>query len=177
MTWAPSQIVLRVVVGLAPMLALLVVGLVSGGVSVVAVVLLLGLVAVAALVTDSVVLAVALLLVVAQWLGRAPDPLSPWILVVAGLLLAAQIGATCCEYGPRGLRLPSALYLRWAVRAVAAMAVCAAALGTARAVAGRPDPPGLWGAVVAMLVVACWAAHRRLRVQPADDPLRPALPH
>ena len=56
---------------------------------------------------------VAMLLVMAWWAVRVPDPLSPWVLAAAAALIVTQVTSELADYGPPSLELDPDLLRLW----------------------------------------------------------------
>lgn len=147
--WSRSQWVLRSVVAAGPLVALLV----GGGAPtwLVAVVAILGVGW--AVVPESVVGTVVLLVVAARWVVGVDDPLGFPLLVATGGLSLAHLAATVAALGPGRLDLDRVTRRRWGVRALALLAAPLLPLGMLLVIAGEPVPPGVWAVAVVVLLV------------------------
>lgn len=158
--WSTSQLGLRAVVLLAPVLALLLAGPaghVPPPLLVLAVVA--GSVAFAA-VPESWWGALVLATVVGWWCTVPDDGLGPLVLVAAVAVLAAHVAGLLASYGPGEALVEGALVRRWVVRGglalVASLGVWLLAVG----VRGSVPPGGLWtaGLVAALLALLVGSA-------------------
>ena len=158
--WTPGSLTLRLLVVLGPLVAMLASGLGGAVPPVWLVVAVTGLGLGAAVLPESPLGAAALLLVVARWtLGpEQPGPPLGALVAVTGLLVA-HVAAVVVSYGPDRLPVDGPLLRLWVGRGAAALSVAPLAWVLARAVEGRPAPPGLWAvALVAVSVAAVIAA-------------------
>jgi hypothetical protein len=174
-TWTPSQIILRAVIAVSPVLAL-VASLPAGTeVWLAFFILVLGLSVGSALVTDSSMGLAAMLLVLFWWGTRVDDPSSVWILVAAAALLVAQVASVLADYGPPTLDLDPGLLRLWLRRAGLIFPAAPVAWLVARLVDGAPDQPSIWVAGLAACLAAVVVAIVSLRLQESGPAW--ALPH
>ena len=111
--WPRSQRILRAVIGIGPGVAL-VASLPAGAHLWLTLFLLVLFLSVgSALVTDSGMGLVAMLLVMFWWASQVPDPLSPWVLAAAAALLATQVASVLADYGPPALDVDPLLLRLW----------------------------------------------------------------
>lgn len=152
-----ARLGLRVVLLLAPVLALLC-GAVVQRPSGVVLVLVVTLAAGWAVLPESVLGTLALGTVVLWWALRvgAEVPLSA--LLAALLVLAAHLASVLLAYGPPGSPLGAPVVRLWARREVAVAVSAPVVWLLARAVGGQPEPPGVWVAGLASAAVVCVVA-------------------
>ena len=150
-TWPRSQRILRAVIAVGPALAL-VASLPAGADLWLTLFLLVFVLSVGnALVTDSVMGLVAMLIVMSWWATGVPDPLSAWVLAAAAALVVTQVASVLADYGPPSLDLDPDLLRLWLRRAGIVFPVAPAAWLVARLADGAPDEPGIWVAGLAAL--------------------------
>ena len=152
--WSRGQWCLRLVVALAPALALLCTGL--AGVWPRA--WLVGMVLVLSLLwarrPDTGVGTGALGAVLVWWGLAFRDGLHAWALLSAGLLLAAHVAGLLAAYGPDGLGVDAATVRLWLRRGALVYLPAPALLGAALVLRGRPETPGVWAAGLLAALVA-----------------------
>lgn len=148
-----SQVVLRVLVLVGPVVAVLAGGLAGDAppwwyAGVVA------LLALGWAVAPEAQLGVAVNLAVLVWWAIGPDDsLHPAVLVVAAALVVAHVAALLTAYGPSAMPVEPALVRRWAARGLAGLAAAPVVWALARLLRDAPVQPRLWalGVVAALL--------------------------
>ncbi len=156
--WSLGQWVLRAVVLLGPVVGVLAAVPAGGTPPWWLVLLVLALGAGFALYPDSAVGTVALVAVLVWWGIGPTDPLHPAALVAAAALLAGHLAATVAAYAPGAAPPDPATLRRWAVRGVAVFPAALVAWAMAGAAVDGAEPPGLWAAGLAGILVAILAA-------------------
>jgi hypothetical protein len=152
--WTAGQWALRLVVVLAPMLALVVRGQVLGGLPPWALVVMLALCVGWALAPESVAGVAVLVLVGWSWAGATGEP-SAAVLAAAAAMLVAHLAALVLSYGPDRLPVQWTVVRVWAVRGAMVFPTAVVAWLLARGVRELPDSDNVWvvGIVVALTVV------------------------
>jgi hypothetical protein len=147
-----SQLVLRSLAFLGPVIALLMTGPAGRTAPWWLIVLVLVLAGATAAAPDSAIGAGTGLVVVGWW-AIAVDAALPGEVVVAGVALTVgHLAATLASYGPRTMPLDAPTLLLWARRGALVLLTVPGAWLLARAVQDEPEQPGLW---VLALGVAC----------------------
>ncbi len=163
LTWPRSQVILRAVISVGPVLAL-VASLPAGAHPWWTLFLLVFVLSVgSAVATDSVMGLVAMLIVMTWWAARVPDPLSAWVLAAVAALLVTQAALVLADYGPPSLDLDPDLLRLWLRRAGIVFPVAPVAWLVARLADGAPDEPSIWVAGLAGCLAAVVLAVLGLR--------------
>ena len=149
-----SQVALRAVVLLGPVVALLMTGPAGHWPPWWLVLPLAGLAALGAAAPDSPVVAGAGLLVLAWWTVSLGNGVPVSVLVAAAALLAGHVAALLAAYGPREMAVDRATVLLWVRRAALVLLVVPGAWLVARVLRGEPEQPGIWVLAVAAACVA-----------------------
>jgi len=168
LTAARSQILLRAVVFLGPVVAVLATGpagnwppwWIAGTVVAVA--------AAASYDPDAPYGSGAGLLVLGWWAIALEDGLPASILVAALGLVAAHVAALLAAYGPATMPLDGATLRLWAGRGVLVLVTAPAAWALAILLRGEPEQPGIWLLGAAAAVVATVFATAALTVRPKE---------
>jgi hypothetical protein len=163
-----SQIVLRVVVFLGPVVALLATGPAGHGPPWWAVAAVLVTAGAAAWQPDGPYLAVAGLAVLAWWAVSLGDEVPVSVLVAAVALFAAHLAAVLASYGPATMPVDAAVVRLWVRRGALVLLTVPAAWGLARLLDGEPEQPGIWLLGVAAAFVATVAATAALAVRSSE---------
>lgn len=152
-SWDPSQRLLRVVLLVAPVLALLVAG--PAGEApvtwVVALVLLLSLAW--AWAPGSGAGSAALLVVLGWWTQVPDDALHPTALLAAVLLLVGHLAAVLADAAPPRTPIDPAVRRLWLLRGCWLLLVAPVLWVLARALRDQAAPAGLWPAALAVAVL------------------------
>jgi hypothetical protein len=153
-----SQLLLRALVLLGPVVALLATGPAGHWPPWWVVVPVVGLAGAFAAVPDSPVGVGLFLVVVVWWTIALGDDIQPAAMVAAAALLVAHLAAQVASYGPATLPVELATLRLWGLRAVVLLATIPATWAAARLLRGQPEPAGVWilatAAAVAATVVA-----------------------
>ena len=157
--WHPSQVGVRALLVLLPLLALAC-ALPTGWRPSVGLWVVLGAAALAGAASpDSGLSLAAPAVVVAAWALLVPDPLSAWLLVAGTLLVLAHALAATAELGPPQLPLTLPVLVAGVGRGLLVLPALPLAWLLARATAGEPAPTGVWlSAAVAALALLGLAA-------------------
>jgi hypothetical protein len=168
--WTRGQWELRAVVLLGPAVALLALWPSAGPPAAWLLGLTLLVSAGWALVPDSVIGAVALLVVGFAWASGLEQRLPASALVAAAALLAAHLAAVVASYGPAQLPVNAAVVRLWALRGVLLFLPALAVWLLALAVRELPGSASLWvvGLVVTLTVIVVAAAATQA-AQPQGD--------
>jgi hypothetical protein len=165
-----SQLLLRALVLLGPVVAVLATGpagswppwwLVAG------VVALAGAGAVA---SDSQLLSGAGLVALVWWTIGLDDDLTGWVVVAAAALVVGHVAALLASYGPATMPVHPSLVRLWTRRGGLVLLVVPAAWAVTRLLRGDPEQPGIWVLGVATVLVATLVATAALAVRDADGP-------
>lgn len=153
--WTRGQWLLRVVIVVAPQLAVL--ASVPAGATLRPwfLALLLALSVMFALFPVSLAGMGVLMLPLAWWVAVPDDRMHPMSMVAAAALLACHVAALLAAQGPDRLPLDPALARRWALRSVLVVPAAPVVWLVAEAMTEQSAPPGIW---VAGLVVAAAGA-------------------
>ena len=169
--WPRSQVILRAVIAVGPVLAL-VASLPAGAHPWLTLFLLVFVLSVGgAVATDSVMGLVAMLIVMTWWAARVSDPLSAWVLAAGAALLVTQVALVLADYGPPSLDLDPDLLRLWLRRAGIVFPIAPVAWLVARLADGAPDEPSIWVAGLAGCLVAVVLAVLGLRPRESPRPL------
>ncbi|KQW45141.1 hypothetical protein ASC77_20395 [Nocardioides sp. Root1257] len=153
-----SQLVLRVLIFLGPVVAVLAAGPAGRWPTwwvALGIVVLAG--AFAAM-PESAVGAAVMLAVLAWWAGALDDGLHPAVLVAATGLLVAHLAALLAGYGPDRMPVDPALVRLWVRRGALLLLGVPLVWGLALALRGQPEQPGIWVVGVMAGLVATVAA-------------------
>ena len=153
-----SQLVLRAIVFLGPVVALLATGPAGHWPPWWLVLPVAGMAAVSAAAPDSPVGAGAGLTVVIWWSVSLGDGIPGWVLVAAAALLAGHLAGLLASYGPQEMPVDRATILLWLRRGALLLITAPAAWLAARALDGEPEQPGIWVLAVAAACVATIAS-------------------
>lgn len=165
-----SQLVLRAVIALGPVVAVLAAGPAGRWppwwVLVAAVVLAGGFAAF----PESAFGAGAMLIVLAWWTVGLDDGLHPAVLVAAAALLVTHVAAVLTSYGPGEMPVEAPLVWLWVRRGALALLGVPLVWGFARLLDGEPEQPGVWVlGVVAGLAATVAAAVALTARQPGEE--------
>jgi len=164
-----SQLVLRAIVLLGPVVALLMTGPAGNWPPWWLVLPVLGLAAASAIEPDSPVGAAAGLVVLVWWAVALGDRVPASALVAAAGLLAGHVAGLLASYGPAAMPLDPATARLWVRRGALALLTVPGTWVVARLLRGEPDQPGIWILAVAaacLAAVAATAAFEGRRTEP-----------
>ena len=153
-----SQLVLRIVVLLGPVVAVLASGPAGHWPPWWVIAMVAGLAGGFAAFPESAVGATAMLAVLVWWVVALDDGLHPTVLVAATALLVAHIAAVIASYGPGDMPVDPALLRLWVVRGALLLATAPLVWGLALLLRGEPEQPGIWVVGVAAGLVVTVAA-------------------
>ncbi|MGB0100216.1 MAG: hypothetical protein WBP61_08030 [Nocardioides sp.] len=153
-----SQLALRAVVLLGPLVALLATGPAGQWPPWWLVVLVGGLSTAAALAPDSPAGVGAGLVVLGWWALSLSAELPAWVLLAAVALVLAHLAALVASYGPRTMPVDASTALLWARRGAWVLLTVPGAWLVSRLVQGEPEPWGIWVMAVAAACAATVAA-------------------
>ena len=158
--WTRGQWVLRLIVVAGPVLALFARTPSLGAPPIWVVALVVALAVGWALMPESVVGAVVLLVVGFSWASSETVDVPVGALVAALAMLAAHVAALVSSYGPPRLPVDRGAARLWALRGAAVFAAAVLVWLLARVVADLPDSGSVWvvGLVVALSVLVVAAA-------------------
>jgi hypothetical protein len=154
-----SQLVLRVVVLLGPVVAVLCTGPAGRWPPWWVLVVVIGLAGGFAVLPESGVGVAVLLVALIWWALALDDGLHPLVLLAAAALLASHVAALLTAYGPGEMPLHRPLLRRWLVRGALVLAVAPVTWGLAVLLRdGGDGEDGVWLMGVAVALVATVAA-------------------
>jgi hypothetical protein len=165
----PSQLALRALAFLGPVVALLATGPAGHAPPWWLVLLVVGLAGGTAALPDSAIGAGAGLVVLGWWAISLRADL-PGEVVVAGLALAAgHLAALLASYGPRAMPLDGPTLLLWARRGALVLLTVPVIWLVARAVQDEPEQPGLWVLALGLACLGIIGATVALDLQDAGE--------
>ena len=160
-----SQLALRAIVFLGPVVALLATGPAGHWAPWWLVVPVAGLAAASAAGPDSPVTAGAGLVVIVWWSVSLGDGVPASVLVAAVALVAGHLAALLASYGPPAMPLDRATVLLWVRRGALVLLAVPGAWAAARLLRGEPEQPGIWVLAVAAACVATVVATAAVEVR------------
>jgi hypothetical protein len=163
-----SQLVLRTLVLLGPVVAVLASGPAGNWPSWWAVVLVLATAGAASWQPDGPFPACAGLVVLGWWAVAVGDRVPVAVLVAAAALVVGHVAALLASYGPESMPIDTATVLLWVRRGALVLLVVPVAWGLARLLRDQPEQPGVWVLGVAAAFVAMVVATVALPVR-ADE--------
>jgi hypothetical protein len=162
-----SQLVLRAIVFLGPVVAALATGPAGNWPPVWVAILVVLTAAAASAYPDAPYSTGAGLVAVAWWAIALDDTLPAWILLAGASLVAGHVAGVLASYGPATMPIDRATIVLWVRRGVLVLATVPAAWGLALLLRGEPEQPGIWllgaAAAFAATVVATAALAVRSR--------------
>ena len=164
-----SQLVLRAVVLVCPVVALLATGPAGNWPPWWIVVGVGALAGAAAAAPDSQMPTGAGLAALVWWTITLGDDLTGWLLVAAAALVVGHVGGLLASYGPGTMRLDPSIARLWARRGALVLLVVPAAWAVTRLLNGDPEQPGIWVLGVATALAATLLATAALTVHDQDD--------
>lgn len=165
-----SQLVLRALIVLGPVVAVLAAGPAGRWPSWWLVAATLGLAGGFAAFPESPFGAAVLLLVLAWWTAGLDDGLHPAVLVTAAAVVVTHLAAILASYGPPEMPVDPALVWLWVRRGALVLLGVPVVWGLALVLRGEPEQPGIWVVGVAAGLVATVAAAVALTAgQPGED--------
>jgi hypothetical protein len=119
---------------------------------------------------ESAMGAAVLLAVLAWWAAGLDDGLDPMVLVAAAALLVAHIAGVLAGYGPGEMPVDRALVWLWVRRGAVLLLGVPPIWGLALLLRGEPEQPGIWvvGVAAGLVVTVAGAAALTAR-QPGED--------
>ena len=139
-----SQLVLRALVLLGPVVALACSGFAGSRPSWLVVGLVLVLAACSAGMPDSPFVAATLLTVLLWWMVGLRDGLHPAVLVAGGALVLTHVAAVLASYGPGEMPVDAPVVRLWVRRGALLLLTVPAVWGAAILLRGEPEQPGIW---------------------------------
>jgi hypothetical protein len=164
-----SQLALRTVVLLGPVVALLMTGPAGHWPPWWLLVPVAGLAAASATAPDSQVGAAAGLVVLAWWTVALGDDVPASVLVAAAALLAGHVAGVLASYGPAELPLDAATVRLWVRRGAVVLLSVPGAWVVARLLREEPEQPGIWVLAVAAVCLAAVAATAAVDVRRTES--------
>jgi hypothetical protein len=163
-----SQLVLRALVVLGPVVALLA----SGPAGHAPPWWLVGTVALlagaSARVPDSPFSTASFMVVLAWWALAIGDGVPGWVLVAAAGLVVGHVAGLLASYGPASMPLDAPTLRSWVERGALVLLTAPVAWVAARALEGEPEQPGIWVLGVAAAAAATVAATAALVVRDVE---------
>lgn len=163
-----SQVVLRVVVLLGPVVAVLMTGPAGNAPPWWVVGLVLATAGAAAWSPDGPWAVCSGLAVLAWWAVAVGDQVPVTVLVAAVALVAAHVAGILASYGPPTMPVDAATVLLWVRRGGLVLLTAPVAWGLARLLRDEPEQPGIWLLGVAAACVATVVATAALTVKDTD---------
>lgn len=160
-----SQLVLRALVLLGPLVALLMTGPAGHWPPWWVLLAVVAMGAAAAVSPDSPVAAGAGLVVLTWWTVALGDGVPVSVLPAGAALLVGHLAGLLAAYGPRGMPIDRATLLLWMRRGALVLLTVPGAFATARLLRGEPEQPGIWVLGVGAVCVATIAATAALGVR------------
>lgn len=149
-----QQVVLRALIFLAPLLALLASGVITGGVGFWTVATTVMLAAAAAVLPDTHLPAVLLIVVASHWCAAVDDVRTPWTLLAAGCMLAIHVPAALVSTTPASATFSAATLRRWGARTLGVAIATTLAWLLALVVQGATVPASVLLFVVSVVAMA-----------------------
>ncbi len=160
-----SQVVLRAVVLLGPMVAMLATGPAGHWAPWWLLLPVAALAAAGAVAPDTPIVAGAGLAVLVWWSVGLDAGAPAWALLAAAALVAGHVAALLAAYGPASMPVDRATVLVWVRRGVVVLLAAPGAWLVVRALRGEPEQPGVWILGVAAAFVATVVATLALEVR------------
>ena len=160
-----SQLVLRVVILLGPVVAVLATGPAGNWPPVWIAAGVVALSVAAALAPDAPYGAGAGLAVVAWWAIALGEVVPASVIVAAVALVLAHVAGVLASYGPPTMPVDAGITRLWVRRGALVLLTVPAAFALARVLRGEPEQPGIWILGVAAAFVATVAATVGLAVE------------
>lgn len=164
-----SQVVLRALVLLGPVVALLLTGPAGHWAPWWIVLPVLGMGAVAAVAPDSPVAAGAGLVVVVWWSVALDSGIPAWVVGAAVALVVGHVAGLLASYGPREMALDRATVVLWVRRGALVLLTVPGAFAAARLLDGEPEQPGIWLLAVGAACVATIAGTAAVEVRRSES--------
>lgn len=164
-----SQIVLRALVFLGPIVAVLATGPAGNWPPYLVIGAVVGTAAAAAWDPDSPYGTGAGLVVLGWWAIALEDSLPASILVAGLALVVAHVAAVLASYGPATMPVDAPTIRLWAVRGALVLVTVPSAWLLARALRGEPEQPGIWLLGACAAFAATVAATAGLAVRARED--------
>jgi hypothetical protein len=164
-----SQLVLRALVLLCPLVAVLATGPAGSWPPWWIVVGVGALAGAAAATPDSQMPTGAGLAALVWWTVTLGDDLTAWLLLAAAALVVGHVAALLASYGPGPMPLDRGVAGLWVRRGTLVLVVVPAAWAVTRLLHGDPEQPGIWVLGVAAALAATLVATAALVVPDRDD--------
>lgn len=161
-----SQLALRALVLLGPVVATLMTGPAGHWAPWWVVLAIAGLAGGFAVLPESAVGVGTLVAVLGWWTASLRDGLHPAVLVAALALLVAHVAALLASYGPGEMPVPAALIRLWVRRTALVLLVVPVVWALARVLEGEPEQPGIWVVGTAVALAATIAGGVALTTGP-----------
>jgi hypothetical protein len=153
-SYPTSQLVLRALVLLGPVVAVLATGPAGNWPPWWVVAPVAGLAAAVAASPDSPLSAGPGLVSLGWWTIALGDELTGWVVLAAVALVVGHLAGLLASYGPGTMPLDPATARLWARRGVLVLLSVPGAWGVARLLRGEPEQPGIWVLGVATALLA-----------------------
>jgi hypothetical protein len=156
--WARSQLALRALVLLGPVVAVLAAGPAGHAPPWWLVGVVLALAGASAWVPDSPFGVAPFLVVLGWWAAALGDASSAWVVVAAAGLVVAHVAGAVASYGPATMPVDAATARLWAGRGLLVLLTAPVAWAVTRLLRDQPEQPGIWVLGVAVACAATVAA-------------------
>jgi hypothetical protein len=163
-----SQLGLRALVLLGPLVALLASGPAGHAAPWLVIAATLALAAGGAWAPDSPVAAAPYLVVLGWWALALDEAVSGWAVLASAALLVAHVAGLLASYGPASMPLDAPTLRLWSTRGAVVLLTAPGAWLAARALEGEPEQPGIWVLGVAAAAAATVVATAALAVGRRD---------
>jgi hypothetical protein len=163
--WARSQVVVRALVLLGPVVAVLASGPAGHAPPWWLVLVVAGLSGASAWFADAAFAVAPLLLAVGWWAAALGATTSAWLLVAAAALVVAHVAGLLASYGPPTMPLDGAIIRLWLRRGLLVGLTAPVAWAATRLLGDQPEQPGIWVLGVGAACLATVAATVALRAE------------
>ncbi|WP_296605214.1 hypothetical protein [Nocardioides sp.] len=163
--WARSQLVLRALVLVGPVVAVLVSGPAGHGPPWWLVLVVAALSGASGWFADATFAVAPLLVAVGWWAAALGATTSAWLLVAAGALVVAHVAGLLASYGPPTMPVDRAVTRLWVRRGVLVLLTAPVAWAAVLLLDDQPEQPGIWVLGVGVACLATVAATVALRTE------------
>lgn len=163
--WARSQVVVRALVLLGPVVAVLASGPAGHAAPWWLVLVVAGLSGASAWFADATFAVAPLLVAVGWWAAALGATTSAWLLVAAAALVVAHVAGLLASYGPPAMPVERGIVRLWVRRGVLVLLTAPVAWAAVRLLDDQPEQPGIWVLGVGVACLATVAATVALRAE------------
>ena len=163
--WARSQLVLRALVLVGPVVAVTVSGPAGHGPPWWLVLVVAALSGASAWFADATFAVAPLLVAVGWWAAALGATTSAWLLVAAAALVVAHVAGLLASYGPPTMPVDRAVTRLWVRRGVLVLLTAPVAWAAVLLLDDQPEQPGIWVLGVGVACLATVAATVALRTE------------